>query len=59
MPRSRHGDILISIDNERITDMDSLNTVLYSRNVGDTVTVVIYRAGKQYALTLTLHETKG
>ena len=54
-----YGDILISIDNERITDMDSLNTVLYSRNVGDTVTVVIYRAGKQYALTLTLHENKG
>ena len=54
-----YGDILISIDNERITDMDSLNTVLYSHNVGDTVTVVIYRAGKQYALTLTLHENKG
>ena len=54
-----YGDILISIDNDRITDMDSLNTVLYSHDVGDTVNVVIYRAGKQYALTLTLHENKG
>ena len=54
-----YGDILISIDNERITDMDSLNTVLYSHNAGDTVQVVIYRSGKQYSLTLTLHENKG
>ena len=54
-----YGDILISIDNERITDMDSLNTVLYSHNAGDTVNLIIYRAGKQYSLTLTLHENKG
>ena len=54
-----YGDILISIDGTRITDMDSLNTVLYAHDVGDTVNVVIYRSGKQYALTLTLHENKG
>ena len=54
-----YGDILISINNQRITDMDSLNTVLYAHNAGDTVNVVIYRSGKQYALTLTLHENKG
>ena len=54
-----YGDILISIDGERITDMDSLNTVLYAHNAGDTVNVVIYRSGKQYSLTLTLHENKG
>ena len=54
-----YGDILISINNERITDMDSLNTVLYAHDAGDTVNVVIYRSGKQYSLTLTLHENKG
>ena len=54
-----YGDILISINNQRITDMDSLNTVLYAHDAGDTVNVVIYRSGKQYALTLTLHENKG
>ena len=54
-----YGDILISINNERITDMDSLNTVLYAHDAGDTVNVVIYRTGKQYSLTLTLHENKG
>ena len=54
-----YGDILISINNQRITDMDSLNTVLYAHNAGDTVNVVIYRSGKQYSLTLTLHENKG
>ena len=54
-----YGDILISINNQRITDMDSLNTVLYAHDAGDTVNVVIYRSGKQYSLTLTLHENKG
>ena len=54
-----YGDILISINNQRITDMDSLNTVLYAHDAGDTVNVVIYRSGKQYSLPLTLHENKG
>ena len=54
-----YGHILISINNQRITDMDSLNTVLYAHDAGDTVNVVIYRSGKQYSLTLTLHENKG
>jgi hypothetical protein len=36
-----------------------LNTVLYAHDAGDTVNVVIYRSGKQYAMTLTLHENKG
>ena len=50
------GDILVSINDTRITSMDDLNTVLYGCEVGDTVSVVIYRSGRQYALELTLHE---
>ncbi|MGM9589816.1 MAG: S1C family serine protease [Faecousia sp.] len=53
------GDILLSIDDQRITDMDSLNSVLYSHQVGDVVTVVIYRGGQQYSVELTLTENKG
>ena len=52
------GDILISINNIRITDMDSMNAVLYDLNVGDTVEAVVYRAGKQYLLELSVTEDK-
>ena len=52
------GDILLSIDDHRITDTDSLNTALYNHQVGDVVTVVIYRGGQQYTLELTLTENK-
>ena len=52
------GDILLSLNGQRITDMTSLNTVLYALEVGDQVEAVIYRAGKQYALTLTVTEAK-
>ena len=52
-------DILISINNTYISSMDDLNNVLYGCEVGDTVDVVIYRAGKQYLLQLTLSEAKG
>jgi serine protease Do len=50
------GDLLLSIDDHRITDMESLNTVLYNHQVGDIVTVVIYRGGQQYSVELTLIE---
>ena len=52
------GDILMAVDDTRITDMDSLNTFLYSHQVGDVVTAVIYRGGQQYNLELTLTENK-
>ena len=50
------GDLLLSIDDHRITDMESLNTVLYNHQVGDIVTAVIYRGGQQYSVELTLTE---
>ena len=51
------GDILISIDDNRITGMDSLKSALLNYAVGDTVTVIIYRGGTQYSVSLTLHES--
>ena len=53
------GDILISIDDTRITTMDELNTVLYGHEVGDTVNIIIYRSGVQYTADLMLTESKG
>ena len=52
------GDILMSIEDSRITDMDSLNSVLYNHQVGDVVTAIIYRGGQQYSVELTLTENK-
>ena len=52
-------DILTRINDTHITSMDDMNTVLYGCEVGDTVDVIIYRAGKQYRVSLTVSESKG
>lgn len=52
-------DILMSINGHFITSMDDLNQILYNSSVGDTVETIIYRAGKQYRVYLTLSEAKG
>ena len=51
-------DILISVNDTRITNMDDLNNVIYGCEVGQEVTAIIYRAGRQYAVELTLMENK-
>jgi serine protease Do len=53
------GDILLSVDDVRITNMDSLESVIYEHEVGDTVRVIIYRSGRQYTADLKLSESKG
>ena len=50
------GDILLALDNFRITDEDTLNTALYSYNAGDTVSALIYRRGTQQTVTLVLEQ---
>ena len=52
------GDILTHFDGVRITDSDTLTSLLYAHKAGDTVQVVIYRSGKQYAIDITLDEAK-
>ena len=53
------GDILIGLDDTRITDVDGLNAVLYAHNVGDVVTATFYRNGQQARIDLTLTESRG
>ena len=53
------GDLLLSIDNQRLTTMEELKSILYDREVGETVAAIIYRAGQQYRVELTLGEQKG
>ena len=52
------GDLLVSIDNTRITSGDTLTSLLYNYQAGDTVLVGIYRSGNQYAVELTIGEAK-
>ena len=52
-------DILISIEDTAITSSHILETVLYGLTPGDTVNAVVYRAGRQYKITLTVGEAKG
>ena len=53
------GDILMSVNDERITTPEALETLLYQYTPGDTVTLIIYRSGRQYQLSLTVDEAKG
>ena len=54
-----NGDLLLSVDNQRLTTMEELKAILYDREVGETVEAIIYRAGQQYRVRLTLGEQKG
>ena len=53
------GDILLSFEGSDVTSTDDLKMHLYNYAPGDQVTVIIYRGGKQYAVTLTVEEAKG
>ena len=50
------GDILLSLDGQRLTGTDTLEQLLYNHNAGDKVQLVIYRSGTQYTVELTLNE---
>ena len=53
------GDILISINDTRITTAQDLSSLLYNCKVGDVVKAIVYRGGYQYELQLTVAEDKG
>ena len=53
------GDILLSINDTRIYDMEDLQTVILSYEVGDTVTVAVYRDGQTASAQVVLQENKG
>lgn len=50
------GDILVSLDGTVITSSDILQQFLYGHQPGDTLQAIIYRSGKQYAVTITVGE---
>ena len=52
------GDILLRFAGYRVGDTETLQQYLQQYQVGDTVTIVIYRNGQQHQLSLTLEEEK-
>ena len=53
------GDILVSINDNRVITLEDLSAALSDREVGETVRVIIFRSGRQYSADLVLHEAKG
>ena len=53
------GDILLSINDTRITTMEEMKNAILECEVGQSVQAIIYRAGQQYRVELTLAEDKG
>ena len=53
------GDILLSINDSRITDFESLQNAVLSYEVGDTVTVTVFRDGQTATAQVVLTEDKG
>ena len=53
------GDILTRVDGELISTMDDLNNLLYTHQVGDELSLVVYRSAGQASITVTLTENKG
>ena len=52
------GDILLYVNGAQITSVSALNEVVNGCEVGDVVSVVIYRRGREYSLDLTVTEAK-
>ena len=52
----QEGDLLLYLEDTRITSMDDLKTALYDCQVDEVVEVIVYHKGQQYRLELTLSE---
>ncbi len=53
------GDLILSAAGTRVSTFDELRSAISDYEVGSTVEVIVYRAGQQYKLELTLVEDKG
>lgn len=55
----RAGDIITEINGMGITSVEELNTVKNQYRAGDTVTLIVYRAGTLYQVEITLMDASG
>lgn len=52
------GDILLSADNKKIDNINDLKELLESKNVGDTINLLVERNNKKKNITITIDEDK-
>ena len=50
----RIGDVVTSLDGKKVTTMDELNEIKNTYNIGDEITLTIYRNGNEKEIKLTL-----
>lgn len=48
------GDIITKVDDIRTSTMEDLSSYIQSKNIGDTITIILIRNGEQLSLTATL-----
>ncbi len=48
------GDVVVELDGKAVTDLETYTAALYSKKPGDTITVIVVRAGERVSLTITL-----
>lgn len=52
----RVGDVITEVDGQKVTTMDEINEIKNQKNIGDTITLKVYRNGQYKDLTVTLQE---
>ena len=52
------GDILLQLNGQRITGTESLTSALYAYDAGDSVSLVLYRSGRQYNVDVKLEQSQ-
>ena len=52
----RIGDVIIEADGTKVTKMQELNEIKNKKQIGDTISLKIYRDGKEKTITVTLQE---
>ena len=52
------GDIITKADGSSVSDMETLNSLLYTHSAGDTMLLTVYRGGHQGNVEITLTEKK-
>lgn len=52
----QEGDILLALDGKPLKERDDLYTILYNKNIGDSVTAVVLRNEQTFTMKLTIEE---
>lgn len=55
----REGDVLIYLDGQRLTDLETYQRLVDGLTVDQEVSVMIYQDGQEYELSITVGENKG